>query len=261
MSTFSSAARLASTAAFFLALPALAVRPAAGAEPAVALAARGVPVFTYHKVDWRIPPDPIGGALTITPRQFASQLATLAVHHLRTISAGELVASLRHGRLPERAVVLTFDDGYKDDVTQALPLLRRYHDKATFYLISGTIDSPRHLTWADVRTLRDAGMEIGAHGAEHVDLRDLTAPGQAAQVRDCMLSLMRWANVDPATYAYPSGRFNATTLSVMRRAHVAAAFTMQPGYVRDLSDPYRLPRIRVMRASAVETFREITAGL
>ncbi len=38
--------------------------------------------------------------------------------------------------------MLTFDDGYKDDVTQALPLLRRYHDKATFYLISGTIDSP-----------------------------------------------------------------------------------------------------------------------
>ena len=258
MSTFLFAVRVVSTAALFAVSLGSVARPA---EPERPLVSRGVPVFTYHKVDWRIPSDPIGGALTITPRQFASQLATLAQHHLRTISAADLVASLRRGHLPERAVVLTFDDGYKDDVTQALPLLRRYHDTATFYLISGTIDSPRHLTWADVRTLRDAGMEIGAHGAEHVDLRDLSAPGQAAQVRDCMLSLMRRANVDPATYAYPSGRFNATTLAVMRHAHVGAAFTMQPGFVRDLSDPYRLPRIRVMRTSAVEAFREITSEL
>jgi peptidoglycan/xylan/chitin deacetylase (PgdA/CDA1 family) len=258
MSTFSFAVRVVSTAALFAVSLGSVAR---AAEPERPPASHGVPVFTYHKVDWRIPRDPIGDALTITPRQFASQLATLAEHHLRTISAADLVASLRHGHLPERAVVLTFDDGYKDDVTEALPLLRRYHDTATFYLISGTIDSPRHLTWADVRTLRDAGMEIGAHGAEHVDLRDLSAPGQAAQVRDCMLSLMRRANVDPATYAYPSGQFNATTLAVMRRAHVGAAFTMQPGFVHDLSNPYRLPRIRVMRTSAVEAFREVTAGL
>jgi peptidoglycan/xylan/chitin deacetylase (PgdA/CDA1 family) len=250
-----------SGAASILALLSVLVPCSARSATPQAAAEHGVPVFTYHKVDWRIPPDAIGGALTITPRQFASQLATLAALHLRTISAGELVDSLRRGHLPERSVVLTFDDGYKDDVTQALPLLRRFHDTATFYLVSGTIDSPRHLTWADVRTLRDAGMEIGAHGAEHVDLRELNGPGQLAQVHHCMVSLMRWANVDPETYAYPSGRFNATTLAIMRQAHVEAAFTMQPGFVRDLSDPYRLPRIRVMRTGAVATFRAITAGL
>jgi peptidoglycan/xylan/chitin deacetylase (PgdA/CDA1 family) len=221
----------------------------------------GVPVFTYHMVDRRVPGDSIGRALTITPEQFAAQLATLAVLHLHTISAEELVGALRRGHVPERSVVLTFDDGYKDGISEVLPLLRRYHDTATFYIISGTVGTPRHLSWADVRALRNAGMEIGAHGADHVDLRELNAFGQLQQVHHCMRSLERWASVEAETYAYPSGRYNATTLEVMRRARVEAAFTMEPGFVRSLTNPYRLPRIRVLRANAVETFREITATL
>ena len=221
----------------------------------------GVPVFTYHLVDRRVPGDPIGRALTITPDQFEAQLATLAALHLRTIGAGQLVESLRRGQVPAHAVVLTFDDGYKDGVTEALPLLRRFHDVATFYIISDTVGTPRHLTWADVRALRSAGMEIGAHGAEHVDLRELDALGQTAQVHHCLRSLHRWARVEPETYAYPSGQYNATTLAVMRHAGVAAAFTMEPGFVRSLADPYRLPRIRVLRWDAVEAFREIASAL
>lgn len=238
---------------------------AAGAGETVPLAPgpprAGVPVFTYHMVDRRIPPDHIGNALTITPQQFAAQLATLAMRHLRTISASDLVGDLRHGVAPPHTVVLTFDDGYKDSVTEALPLLRHYHDTATFYIISGTIGTPRHLTWSDVRALRAAGMEIGAHGRQHVDLRELNEPGQLAQVSGCVHSLERWARIDPQTYAYPSGRYNATTFDVMRREHVEAAFTMEPGFVHNLANPYRLPRIRVMRVGAVANFRAIADTL
>jgi peptidoglycan/xylan/chitin deacetylase (PgdA/CDA1 family) len=236
-------------------------RLATGPPPAVRhSSSTGVPVFTYHMVDRRIPGDPIGNALTITPHQFAEQLRTLAALHVRTMNAGALVASLRRGRVPPRTVVLTFDDGYKDNITEALPLLRRYHATATFYIISNNIGKPRHLTWADVRRLHRAGMEIGAHGQEHVDLTELDALGQLAQIDGCRRAIRRWAAIDPTTYAYPSGQYNEVTLAVMRRARMPA-FTMQYGFVRSLDDPYRLPRIRILRDNAVSMLRSIAASL
>ena len=231
------------------------------AATAQARAAPGVPVFTYHKVDRVIPRDRIGNALTITPDQFEAQLRVLAREHLRTITAAQLVADVRRGIVPSRTVVLTFDDGYADARTFVLPLLRRYHDTATFFVISSTIGTPRHLRWRDVRALQAAGMEIGAHGREHVDLTELDASGQLEQVSDCARSLRRWAQVDPSTYAYPSGRYNATTLAVMRKAHLAAAFTEEFGYVHSLAEPYRLPRIRVLRSDAVPMFTSLVAAL
>ncbi|MBV9102319.1 MAG: polysaccharide deacetylase family protein [Candidatus Eremiobacteraeota bacterium] len=229
---------------------------------ALAAAQGGVPVFTYHMVAWRIPNDPIGNALTITPQQLRTQLETLQRLGLHTMTAANLVAEIERGAgLPRRTVVLTFDDGYQNARTEVLPLLRRYHAVATFYLISSTIGTARHLRWSDVRALKSAGMEIGAHGREHVDLTELDATGQFAQVNACRRALRRWAMVEAQTYAYPSGRYNATTLAVMRRSGLAAAFTEDYGEVRSLSQPYRLPRIRVLRESAVPAFSAIAEAV
>lgn len=212
-------------------------------------------------VDRRIPSDPIGNALTVTPQQFEAQLRTLARLHLRTVTAARLVADLRRGNLPPRTVVLTFDDGYEDARSFALPLLRRYGDVATFYIISSTIGSPRHLTWADVRLLRAKGMEIGAHGVSHVDLTEMDAAGQRAQVEGCARALGHWIGATPVTYAYPSGRYNATTLAVMQRSSLRAAFTEDYGFVHSLAAPYRMPRIRVLRSNAVGMFSAVAQSL
>lgn len=233
---------------------------ASGARPASA-ASRAVPVFTYHMVDRNIPHDRIGNALTITPEQFEAQLRLLAHDRVHTITASTLVDDLRMGRDPGRSVVLTFDDGYANARTFVLPLLERYHDTATFYVISSTIGTPRHLTWAGVRALRAAGMEIGAHGTEHIDLTELDERGQLAQAQHCERALRRWASIVPSTYAYPSGRYNATTLAVMRKAGLAAAFTEDYGYVHSLASPYRMPRVRVLRESAVPMFATVLGTL
>ena len=221
----------------------------------------GVPVFTYHRIDRDTPSDPIGNALTITPMQFEAQLRLLQRLGIRTMTSAALVQRLRHGTVPRRTVVLTFDDGYADARTVVLPLLQRYHDVGTFYVISSTIGTPRHLAWHDIRALRDDGMEVAAHGREHVDLTELDAHGQLAQADDCRRALRRYAAVEPVTYAYPSGRYNGTTLEVMRRAGFVAAFTEEYGEVRSLDDPYRLPRIRILRDNAVPMFSAIASTL
>jgi peptidoglycan/xylan/chitin deacetylase (PgdA/CDA1 family) len=241
-----------------IALAAIAGAPKAVAQTTTTLT---IPVFTYHLVDSHIPTDRIGNALTITPAQFEEQLRTLARLHARTLTAAQLVDDLRRKAVPPRAVVLTFDDGYADARTVVFPLLERYHDVATFFVVSGNVGTPRHLSWADIRTMSRAGMEIGGHGREHVDLTELDARGQLAQVAACARALRRWANINPITYAYPSGRYNATTLAVMHRARLAAAFSEDPGEVRSLDNPYRLPRIRVLRYGAVPAFTAIVSAL
>jgi peptidoglycan/xylan/chitin deacetylase (PgdA/CDA1 family) len=212
-------------------------------------------------VDRRVPSDPIGNALTVTPQQFEVQLQTLARRGLHTITARELVDDLHRHQIPQRTVVLTFDDGYANARTYALPLLERYHDTGTFFVISSTIGTPRHLSWADVRAMHAVGMEIAAHGREHVDLTELDARGQRSQVDGCRRSLRRWTGIDATTYAYPSGRYNATTLSVMRAAGIAAAFTEEFGYVKNLAQPYRMPRIRILRQNAQAIFESALPAL
>lgn len=214
---------------------------------------RGVPVFMLHHVNPLAPPA-AAAELTITPVQFAAELQSLAAAHYTTITAAELAAALGSGRHPQRTVVLTFDDGYADQYEYVLPLLRKYGFRATFYIIRDTVGTPGHLTWSQIRALRDEGMEIGDHGTEHVALSELDRAGQFAQAATCADALRRLAGVNPVTYAYPSGDYNAITLDVMKTANMHAAFTTASGLVTSLARPYELPRIRVNRDGAENAF-------
>ena len=218
-----------------------------------------VPVFAYHRVDAVIPRDRIGSELTVTPEQLETQLRYLRAHKLRAVTASDLVDRLARGAPVDHLVVLTFDDGYLDARTDALPLLEKYGAKATFYVISHTIGTPNHLAWSDIRELLKDGMEIGAHGADHLDLSKMTATEQTAQVTRCIATVARYTGVRPRTYAYPSGQYDAATLDVMRAAGIDAAFTMRYGLVRSLRRPYEMPRVRINRSSAEATFEAAIA--
>lgn len=222
--------------------------------PGRASAPAPVPVFAYHRVDAVIPRDPIGSELTVTPEQFETQLRYLQAHNLRAVTASDLVERLARGAPVDHLVVLTFDDGYLDARTDALPLLEKYGAKATFYVISHTIGTPHHLAWSDIRELLKDGMEIGAHGADHLDLSKMTVLEQTAQVTRCIDTIARYTGVRPRTYAYPSGQYDVATLDVMRAAGIDAAFTMRYGLVRSLRRPYEMPRIRINRSTAEATF-------
>ena len=222
-------------------------------------AATAVPVFAYHRVDVEIPKDPIGNELTVTPAQLEAELRYLQSHGIRGITASELVDRMARHEPLEHLAVLTFDDGYLDARTQALPLLEKYGAKATFYVISHTIGTPRHLAWRDIRELVHAGMEIGAHGADHLDLSQMTPAEQAHQASRCIDTIQKYTGVRPRTYAYPSGQYDAATLEVMRANGIAAAFTMRYGLVRSLDRPFEMPRVRINRTTAETTFETALA--
>lgn len=249
------AARFAAAAGLACALAANCAASGGLAKTAGAGAWFGVPVLMYHKVDANVPRDPVGRDLTVEPKVFAAQLDWLRTHGIRTLTAASLVQALERGERPRGAVVLTFDDGYADAATIALPRLRAAGATATFYVSSGFIGTPRHLNWKQLRALRDAGMEIACHGTYHLDLTTLDRAGQRREAQHCVETLRRYLGAyRPATYAYPAGKYDDVTLAVLKELGFRAAFTEDPGTVRSLAAPFELPRRRVRHDDDLANF-------
>jgi peptidoglycan/xylan/chitin deacetylase (PgdA/CDA1 family) len=213
----------------------------------------GVPVLMYHKVDAHTPPGPIGRSLTLEPAAFEAQLDWLRKHAIRTLTMNELADALKRGEHPRNAVVLTFDDGYNDAADVVTPLLRKYGAHASFYVSAGFIGDGRHASWAKLRMMHAAGMEIGCHGTRHLDLSRVGRAGATHEVTHCVDALAHYV-ARPTTYAYPAGRWNATTLALMRQMGMKAALTERPGVVTSLAAPYTLPRRRIDRTAGLASF-------
>jgi peptidoglycan/xylan/chitin deacetylase (PgdA/CDA1 family) len=207
----------------------------------------------YHLVDPVTPRDAVGRSLTLEPAAFAAQLAWLRAHHIATLTMNELADALARGPAPRNAVVLTFDDGYSDAATVVTPILQRYGARATFYVSAGFLGDGRHLTWAQLRAMRAAGMEIGCHGTHHLDLATLDRAQATHEIGHCVATLARYLT-RPTTYAYAAGKWNATTLEIVRAAGLKAALTERPGLVTSLRSPYTLPRRRVARDDDLTAF-------
>ena len=220
----------------------LGLAPAGAPRPALL---REPPILMFHRVSPRIPADPIGRELTVTPQAFGADLTWLRVHGIRAIDLAQLDDDLARGIVPPRTVVVTFDDGYAGQARYALPLLRRVGDHATLFIVTGMLGRAGHLTWRDLHEMLRAGMEIGGHGVMHLDLSTMTSAQQTAQIDGCITALQRRLRIRVRSYAYPSGRLNRATLAIVARAGIALAVTTDPIYVIPPQNRYELTRLRV----------------
>jgi peptidoglycan/xylan/chitin deacetylase (PgdA/CDA1 family) len=154
-------------------------------------------------------------------------------------------------------VVLTFDDGYLDTLTAALPLLRRYGCQATCYVVSDCIGG--HNRWDDAEGRErqalmtreqiglwlDAGMEIGSHSCSHPWLQKVSEPDAAHELSESRASLRRTFGVAVDHFCYPFGKFTAATVDLVKGCGYASAVTGEPGIARGGDDRHRLPRLIV----------------
>lgn len=203
------------------------------------------PILMYHRIDVDRPADTVGRELTLSPEQFADQLAYLKSRGITGISMDQLRRRLETGAPLDHVVVLTFDDGYADQYGYAVPILQRFGDAATFYVVTGRLDTPRHLSWTQLAVMRELGEDIGAHGVAHDDLSLMSPARQALQIDDSVETLRRRLHAAVESYGYPSGRFNRTTLELVREAGVDFAVTTDSKYVIGPENRFELPRVRV----------------
>jgi peptidoglycan/xylan/chitin deacetylase (PgdA/CDA1 family) len=236
--------------------------PALVAPASPALRTVHVPILMYHRVHayatelTKSLPD-----LTVEPDVFAGEIAALDRAGYHSITVAQLFHALFDGApLPPKPVLLSFDDGYVDDVTQILPVLHAHHMTGAFYIITGRFHEPGFLTRAQVRELDAAGMDIGAHTRDHVDLPGLGAAQLTDEIAGSRHDLERLLGHPVASFAYPAGRFDATVVAATRAAGFALAVTTQPGASESSQAPLTMPRVRVGRATTPQGLLACLAG-
>ncbi|NNJ10807.1 polysaccharide deacetylase family protein [Chloroflexales bacterium ZM16-3] len=219
-----------------------------------------VPILMYHYVrSVDAAADPLGYGLSVTPAQFAAQLDWLRRSGYDTVQMSALAACIRgESPCPARAVALTFDDGYMDAYTDALPLLQQYGDTATFYIVSGFVGHDAYMGWDEIRALRDAGMEIGAHSISHIDLTTLSYYENVDQIARSGSEIAAEIGAPVRSFCYPAGQFNADIAKITSDAgYTSATTTIQEGPQDDL---FALPRIRVYGDMSQDGFQATIAA-
>ena len=185
----------------------------------------------------------------ITPCEFAAQLDWLSARGYTTILPRDLTAYWDERRpLPGRPVILTFDDGFSNWVTNALPLLTSHGFIAEFYVTVNRIGS--EISWADVRTLAAAGMGIGAHDMDHFQLAgggvtSATADTMRYQVGQARKVLGSTLGLTIDSMAYVGGGFNATLVRIVREAGYSSARAILRGAVQSPASRYVLHVSRI----------------
>ncbi len=233
------------------------------APPAVKLL---VPIFMYHHVSNQPTTNLLDYNLTVTTTDFDAQLTWLQQQGYTSITQTELFDALYYGKaLPKHPVILSFDDGYEDVYTDALPTLLVHHFRGVFYIITGMIGG-RYMTWPQVRTLAQDGMQVASHTIHHVNVGE--PPYGTSTQKELLQSkatLEAQIGQQIQFFCYPSGEpFHHDTVAeqqtvladLFKDGYVSA--TLDPfalfSAIQDAQTPYQLPRIRVSGGETLDSF-------
>jgi peptidoglycan/xylan/chitin deacetylase (PgdA/CDA1 family) len=214
-----------------------------------------LPILMYHRVDTiRSTLPAITQRLTVDPRSFERQMVWLKRHGFHAVTQRQAYDAIALGRpLPARPVLITFDDGYRDVLGKAEPILRRLHMHATAYVITGRVSGPdpSFLTWPELAQLRRAGFDIGSHTVTHRDLPTMTPSELQAELVDSRRTLERRLHARVQWFAYPYGRYDAQVVAAARSAGYVLAVTTTGGTVQDGRHPLELRRYEVLNGTDV----------
>lgn len=223
-----------------------------------------VPILMYHYIS--TPPadaDDTRRGLSVSAELFRAHMEYLYQHGYQAISLYDLDAALNTGeRMPAKPVILTFDDGYSDHYTYALPILREFGFTGTFFVITGMSDAanPNHLTWPQIAEMAAMGMEMENHTKEHPELTDRSYDFLVYQIMGAAESLAAYTGRQSRMFAYPVGRYDAYTLSVLETMPVWRAVTTQSGTLQTTDNRLEMPRLRVTGEMSVLTLAALLGG-
>jgi peptidoglycan/xylan/chitin deacetylase (PgdA/CDA1 family) len=258
--------------------PATSGRPASGGKPASSLAvptavpaaAEGVvPILYYHRVE-AIPSGFAGWSKQrqdaflvddLMPYALVAQLDWLKAHGYTTILPRDLAAHWDSGKpLPKRPIILTFDDGFANWRNFVLPQLQKRKMVAEFYVVLANVG--RSITWDDVKTLAKAGMGIGSHDVQHVQLAGGGVPTASTatmryQVTESKRQLEAQTGVVVDSLAYVGGGFNATLMQLVHDAGYLTARSIERGVQQSPGIRFHL---HVSRVSWHDDVTDLYAG-
>ncbi|MDP9269523.1 MAG: polysaccharide deacetylase family protein [Chloroflexota bacterium] len=228
-----------------------------------------VPILIYHSISrdpaaWIRP-------FAVTPEAFGRQLDVLVEQGATTLTVSAFVDALarRPPALPERPVLITFDDGFADFYDHALPALVRRRLAATLYVATGFVgrrigggktSGERMLDWSQLADVREAGVEIGGHSHSHAQLDAIPSSRAAAELARCKSLLEEGLGIRIASFAYPHGYSSPRVRRLVVETGYRSACAVKNAFSSTTDDRYSLARLTVRATTAPTQIAAWLAG-
>ncbi|WP_294405068.1 polysaccharide deacetylase family protein [uncultured Clostridium sp.] len=213
----------------------------------------GVPVLYYHSVNKNAENE-----VTISPEMLEKQLDYINDNEYITITINELYDHLINNQpIPEKSIVITFDDGYMNNYTEAFPLLKERDMKATIFCVGNSLDGSYYLSKDAIKEMSDYGIDIESHTVNHMHLDTLNYDEQLSEMKNSKDILENITGKNVTAIAYPFGDFNDDSIKAAKEAGYKLAFTTHLGLSDRKDDIYALDRIYISSNYDMNTFKEL----
>ncbi|MBV9614856.1 MAG: polysaccharide deacetylase family protein [Ktedonobacteraceae bacterium] len=232
-----------------------------------------IPILMYHSISHDAAPK--FKRFAVSPVLFSEHMAYLYQHAYTAVTVTQLVQALSQGSgdLPEKPVVLTFDDGFSDFYTEALPVLKQHSFVATLYLVTAFINGTSRwlrregeaarpmLTWDQIASISEAGIECGGHTHTHPELDTLPLSRAREEIVQCKRLLEQQLGQEVLSFAYPYGYHTTGIKQLVRDAGYTSACAVKYEMTSETTDPFALTRLIVSADMSVnELANALTQG-
>ena len=202
-----------------------------------------IPVICYHSIN----KDPSGKSpIIISPEKFRQHLQTIKDNGYTTLTMSQFNDYIFGDKpIPEKSVLLTFDDGYMDNYTNAFPILKEFNMNATVFVISSYLDGDIYMSPSNIKEMSDYGIDIESHTVTHRRLSELSYEEQLKELKNSKETIEKITGKPIIAIAYPEGKFNEDTKKATMEAGYSMGFTIDRGYADRSDNAAQLNRICV----------------
>lgn len=220
-----------------------------------------VPILMYHYISEPPPDSDVYRVdLSVAPNSFRQQMAYLKENGYTTIDFYDLSSAIvAHSELPEKPILLTFDDGYIDNYEEAFPILQEFGYKGTFFVVTEFIDAGRegYMTWEMIEEMAQAGQRIESHSRTHPDLSTKSRDGLIWEILGSQETLTAHIGYKPRYFCYPGGTYNDETIQILKELDFWGAVTTENGSWHGFNDRFEWRRVRMRYTTSIEEFARL----
>jgi peptidoglycan/xylan/chitin deacetylase (PgdA/CDA1 family) len=229
-----------------------------------------VPILMYHSIAHSATRR--FKQFTVSPTLFAEQMAYLSEQGYTPLTVTQFISTRSQAALPSRPVLLTFDDGFADFASDALPILQHYGFTATLYVATAYVNATSRwlfregeawrpmLTWPQLLDVSRCGIECGAHSHSHYQL-DVVS--RAVACEEIVLSkqlLEQHLGVAVSSFSYPFGYYTSSVKELVRAAGFTSACAVKHAMSAVTTDPFSLARLMVKANCGIDVFATLLEG-
>lgn len=200
-----------------------------------------VPILYYHSVD-----ELEANEVIISPQKLKEELQYVLAQGYTPITLTEFNNYLVNNQpIPEKSIMITFDDGYMDNYTNAFPILKELGIKATIFLMTVGVDEGYYLSSDQIKEMINYGIDIQSHTVNHLHLNELSYDEQLAELKNSKEFIENITHREVIALAYPYGDYNNDSIRAAKAAGYTLCFTTNNGLASSESDYFQLERIYV----------------